>query len=155
MFDVGGRVSRASSLGDARRLASGLTSDLEQAARDIASASGQFRPASASFGCNISGAIDERSWPVTAPCNAASVSLRYRNCSSKNSTSERPRFPPHANPVLNTRDRFIGSLWRSLSQQWAREWCQIKSGWAPPVVEQMPQMYRDQTDVWLFFGGGG
>ncbi|MBS1050472.1 hypothetical protein [Gluconobacter japonicus] len=48
-----GFVSMVSSLGGARRLAGGLASDLERAAkaaRDVASASGRFRPASAASG---------------------------------------------------------------------------------------------------------
>lgn len=54
-----GFVSMVSSLGGARRLAGGLASDLERAAkaaRDIASASGRFRPASAASGGTSVGA---------------------------------------------------------------------------------------------------
>lgn len=50
-----GFVSMVSSLGGARRLAGGLASDLERAAkaaRDIASASGRFRPASSGGGAS-------------------------------------------------------------------------------------------------------
>ena len=107
-----GFVSMVSSLGGARRLAGGLASELERAAkaaRDVASASGRFRPASASSGSASTGSNQgtstrnssrtsaddmalsalNRKWGLILLCNARSSALLAisRSCSARETSS--------------------------------------------------------------------
>ncbi|MFT8354594.1 MAG: hypothetical protein ABF617_08310 [Gluconobacter japonicus] len=73
-----GFVSMVSSLGGARRLAGGLASELERAAkaaRDVASASGRFRPASASSGSASTGSNQGTSTRTSSRPSAANMAL--------------------------------------------------------------------------------